>query len=103
MSQRDLFTADRKDYTAYRVWRGTEDGLRVWSVLQDLALAETYRGATRLSVKFLVEKIRHDHRVTIDNSFTALLADDLARCYPHMAKLIERRVRKSAALNPSAR
>ena len=107
--QRDLFTgAERKDYQDWLAWRASEDGALVRYTVEQIALAEWGRGAKRIGSKWLFEEARRrinmqpdrKRKVSLDNTFAALVCDELIEGHPHLKDLIERRGRKSAALNP---
>lgn len=91
----------------YLAWRGTEDGLAVWELVQRKALAilsaanRAYVTGTtwkppRISTKAIVEQVRAELRLEVNNSYTAMFADDLVVRYPELLECIERRKRKAA-------
>jgi hypothetical protein len=82
----------------YAQWKGTEAGWRVWRYVECTALDLAARGEQRISVKYLVEQARRGldkPKVEINNSYTALLADDLVARHPHLVDLLERRKRRT--------
>lgn len=79
----------------YQAWRETDDGARVWQAIQRAAGELVATGATRLSAKGLVERVRAELRVPINNDFTAHLGRDLD-AIPAFSGLVE--LRKRTAL-----
>lgn len=87
----------QNSYVAYLHWRASEDGIRAWDRIQYHALRLERDGAARISTKALVEMVRGELKVDINNTATPWLADDLIRRYPQFERLIERRVRRKKA------
>jgi hypothetical protein len=80
----------------YEVFRATDDGRQVWEYFCRHALEEVAAGAKRLSAKELVERIRFQKKISINNSYTALLARDCEADHPVTRGLFERRERKAS-------
>lgn len=78
----------------YRRWRETPDGVRAWVELEREAAGLVASGADRISAKALVEAVRARLKLTINNSFTAMVGRDL-RAIPRYRDLVECRERTS--------
>src|SRR5690606_7634407 len=61
----------------YERWRGTDTGQRVFNEVRVRALTLARRGEERIGIKRIVEQVRADWHVQINNVFTALIARDL--------------------------
>lgn len=79
----------------YEVWRLTPDGQEVLQMAERLALQQAASGATRISISWIWEAIRKTRKQSADNSMRALVARYLVETHPHLAALIELRVRKA--------
>lgn len=89
----EKFGQESDRFERYQEWKRTPEGKRACLAIAGLAFAEKKRGAIRISTKFLVETVRRTERVTITNTWTAWIADDLVAKYPEFLPLIERRAR----------
>ena len=80
----------------YARWMATEDGQRVFNEVRVRALTLARRGEERIGIKRIVEGVRADWHVQINNVFTALIARDLVASEPELRDLIELRERRAA-------
>ena len=80
----------------YQAWRATGDGQAVVACFYLFANEEIGRGATRLSGKFLAERVRARLRLNLNNSFVALLVRDLEADCELVRGLFEKRVRRAS-------
>lgn len=80
----------------YDAWRKTEDGERVYAEVRARALAAASAGDRRIGVKAIVEAVRADLKVKVNNSATALMARELYEQHPALRDLIELRQRSAA-------
>lgn len=80
---------------AYRAWRRSEEGGRVFGWIITEARRQMHDGEKRVSTKALVEACRGKLKVEIDNSYTSLLADSLVDADARLLDVVERRVRKA--------
>lgn len=86
----------QNQFSRYRHWLKSEDGLAVWrAAVADLDAALS-RGEARWSPRDFASRFRTASRVAINNTFTAWLADDLILLRPEAEHVIERRLRKKA-------
>lgn len=82
---------------AYWAWRRTEDGLVAWGGIQRTVLGLVASGASRISINAVVEQVRSNTGLRINNTWRAYIADELIERYPTLKPLIERRKRKNRA------
>lgn len=88
-------TKDEGTLAAYRTWRETDDGKRVWKWVVREALDALRRGELRVSPRTLGSRARDFFKVPVNDHFTCHLADDLVHGYPALQDVIERRKRKA--------
>ena len=84
---------------AYDAWKATHEGWLVWRYVERTALDQAAAGQHRISPRTIVAEARDrftvdGHHVSINDHYTALLADDLVARHPHLEELIERRKRR---------
>ncbi len=77
----------------YLAWRLTDEGLEAWALIVYWALQVYEYGSRRISVNRLVERVRDEQQIKVNNSWRAQISDDLIRAYPQLEPLIERRKR----------
>lgn len=80
----------------YEAWRRTGTGERVYAEVRRRALLMAARGERRVGTKALCEDLRKEWRVTINNTFTALIARELIDEHPHLLGIVELRERRAA-------
>ena len=83
---------------AYAAWKATHEGWLVWRYVERTALDQAAAGQQRISTRTIVAEARDrftvdGHHVSINDHYTALLADDLLARHPHLEDRIERRKR----------
>lgn len=66
----------------YLEWRQSEAGRELAHQVEQVALSAAAAGAARISVNLIFEQLRQSRRVSIDNSFRALLARELRDRHP---------------------
>jgi D-alanyl-D-alanine carboxypeptidase len=87
---------DPRDYAAeWAAYRLTEEGAQIATHILSCARAAIDEGVARVSTKALVEVAREWMLATINNSWTAAIADWLIAEEPRLATLIRRRARKA--------
>jgi hypothetical protein len=77
----------------YQAWRQSEEGAAVFAEIRRRALLVM---GPRVAVKRLVEDVRGDLRVKVNNSHSALIARDLRDSEPSLRHRIELRERSAA-------
>jgi len=77
----------------YLDWRLTEGGAKAWAQIVRWAREEYYDGVKRVSINRLVERVRLDRLIKINNSWRSYLSDDLVALHPELDAVIERRKR----------
>lgn len=77
----------------YAAWRTTRDGATAFESFRARALAQAALGASRLSSSGIVEAIRADLHITINNDFRALMAREAAADCPKLRGLFRIRQR----------
>lgn len=77
----------------YEAWRRSEEGGWVFATIRERALEEAREGAQRIGVKGIVEAVRRELRVAVNNSATAFIARELWETVPALRGLIELRQR----------
>lgn len=90
-------TAEQNSYRRYAFWKASEAGAKVWRYVEATALQLAARGEQRISVNYIVECARRTEAMKgtkVNNTWRALMADDLVARHPHLLDLIERRKRK---------
>lgn len=87
-----------RPFQAYRAWRLTEDGKRGYAFMLEAARRELLVEAERISVARLREEARLVLQVSIQNTWTPWIADDLVVDDPRLLDYIERRNRKKPKL-----
>ena len=81
---------------AYQAWRATAEGSWLFDVMRWRALALVRAGESRVGTKALVEWARAQHKATINNDFTALIARELLENEAELHGAIECRQRSAA-------
>lgn len=76
---------------AYRRWRDSESGRRIYAWMESRALCAARAGAARIGVKGLFESAREHFQVSTNNTWTSRVARDLIADHPELADLIELR------------
>lgn len=66
----------------YLEWRQSEEGCELAHQVEQVALQAAAAGVARISVNLIFEQLRQTRRVSIDNSFRALLARELRDRHP---------------------
>ncbi len=80
----------------FAAWRVTQDGVRAFEAIDQLAREQYQANTQRIGVKELVESVRKSTHIHINNSYTSLIARDLVDLYPEYRDLIELRPRNAA-------
>lgn len=77
-------------------WITTEEGRALYAEIESRALAAWQAGEKRVEVNAIVAQVRHDRKVSIDNSLRSLIARKLVKDWPVLEPLVELRRRRSA-------
>jgi hypothetical protein len=80
----------------YHRWKATDEGRRIVDEIARRAANEAAQGARRISVKRLTEIVRGELKVSINNTFPAYIARDLAESDPRLKALIEFRQQQAS-------
>lgn len=80
----------------------TTTDLRALPLIEQRALALAAGGAERISIKTLIEYVRAETKLTINNSESSFIVDELVARNPHLEPLIERRARGRRGPNKPA-